>query len=116
MSDHSHPEYATSREVDGFGKRVNEVEKSQATEKAKTTRNAEDIQRLFDLAEKNATNTGKVGEAATTAIHALETATTKAIFDVDAKVGKMRWQIAGATGATVAIVGIVWKVLDSFVF
>jgi hypothetical protein len=116
MNDHAHREYATTREVDGFGKRVGKVETSQAEEKAKTTRNAEDIQRLFDLAEKNATNTGKVGEAATTAIHSLELATTAAIHEVDVRVGAMRWQITGAVAAAVTILGLVWKVLDTFVF
>lgn len=116
MSDHSHPEYATSRDVDGFGRRLNDVEKSQVAEATKTTRNAEDIQRIFDLCEKNAENTKAVGEATTTAIHALETATTAAIVGVDAKVTKMRWQIAGAVAASVTVLGLVWKVLDTFVF
>lgn len=66
MEQHEHGEYATHTEVNQFGKRVNDVEVSQAEERVKTGRNEEDIQSIFTLVETNAKTIGAVEKSVAT--------------------------------------------------
>ena len=58
MSDHEHHAYATRKELDGFGTRLNEAEKDLEGNSVKTDRNAADVQDLFKLVGENAKTVG----------------------------------------------------------
>ncbi len=53
MDLHEHKEYATHRDLNGFGKRVNDVEGDTRENTVKSERNEQDITKLFDLAGEN---------------------------------------------------------------
>lgn len=111
-ADHVHSEYALDRDVNGLGRCVNEVKQSQAREEARTERNSEDIQKLFDLVGTTAENVHRIETTTIESISELKVATTAAVAAVDKKVGAMRWQIAGAVGGAMAVLAGVWKVVS----
>ena len=51
---HGHDDYARARDLDGLGKRLNQIDKEQEGIRVKTERNEEDIARVTGLIEKNA--------------------------------------------------------------
>jgi hypothetical protein len=88
VEQHTHPEI--EKDVDGFGARLNEMEKLQEGEKVKTARNEKDITDLFKL----------VGENAAT------------MTTLEKSVAGMIGKVAGATAAVVTVIGLVFTAIQ----
>ncbi len=85
VEQHAHHEYATHKDLNGFGKRVTDVEGDTRENTVRSKRNEDDITRLFDLAAKN-----------TEGLHALKESTAHLV-------GKITGYVAGATAAVLLI-------------
>ncbi len=89
MDQHKHPEYTTHQDLNGFGKRVNDVEGDTRENTVRSGRNEADVTRLFELAGEN-----------TRGINGLEKT-------VAALVGKVSGYVAAASAAVIIAAEIV---------
>lgn len=109
MPDHSHPEYAMVRDLNGFGQCVNQVKQTLAREEAKTERNERDIQDLFKLVGSNAKSVTDFQTATAERFGQVENSITSSVGAVDKKVGNLKWWIVGGLGAATTILGFLLK-------
>jgi hypothetical protein len=92
LENHAHSEYATLRDVNGFGDRVNRIEVNCGSCKSKVERNEEDIQDIFKMIEKNAEAIGKL----------------------NAGIATLTGRVVGYTSGAVAILGVVYKMVEIY--
>lgn len=109
MPDHSHDQYATREEVNGFGGRVDGLKERVAVQEAETKRNTEDVTKLFS-ALTDAVKTQAAFETDTaTRFGKMETALVSSVGVIDKKVSNLKWWIMGGIGAGTFCIGIVVK-------
>lgn len=111
MPDHSHPELATSRDLNGFGARLNDTQVKLGQVEEKTERNEKDIARVFDLVGKAAQTQQEFHVDTATRFGKVETRLVSSVSAIDQKVSNLKWWIIGGIGTGAFIIGVVVKFL-----
>lgn len=86
MADHEHNEYATVRDLNGFGDRVSRVERSQEGLRVQMERNNKDIQDIFKLSSEN----------------------TKIVGDLAKNMALLQGKIIGAVAVVVTVISAIF--------
>ena len=93
MDLHSHQEYATHKDLNGFGKRVNEIEGDTRENTVRSIRNEGDITKCFELAGEN----------------------TQSINGLEKTVAGLVGKVAGAVAVITAVIATLSEVIKHFV-
>ena len=105
--DHSHPELATARDLNGLGGRLNEAEIALSAEKTKTERNEKDIAEVTKLVAKNAETAQQFALDTSDRFGKVETSIVNSVGLIDKKVSNLKWWILGGIGTATFAIGII---------
>lgn len=103
MNDHEHREYATTRDLNGVGGKVESMRERVAVNTERSKTNKQEITQLFDLHRDTEKQVGQVAQTC-----------THEIGKVSGSVIKIRTQLGIAVGIVIVVLEVAAKLLDRF--